>query len=272
MEAPCSATSDSPRPHAVDAATVAGGGAAVEPVEDRLAVVGRHAGAVVLDGDQHRVPPLAQLDAGGALAVLGRVVEQVGDHPGQPALVGPDHHTREVGVDVDRHVDVGREGDGLDDQLVDPHLLEIEVHHAGVEAGDLEQVFDQLLEALDVGDHEVERGPRPIGHVVALVLEHLDRGGERHEGRAQLMADVRRKPGVALDALFQRDRHLVEGVGQRREVAVVAGLDPRVEAAGGDGVGRVADAPQGAQDARAAHQPTAAPPSWRGGRRRAVTR
>ena len=115
-------------------------------------------------------------------------------------------HAGQVGVDVDRHVDVGRAVHGLHDQLGDAHLLEVEVHDAGVEAGDLEQVLDQLLEALDVGDHQVERGPRPVGHVVALVLEHLDRRGQRHERRAQLVADVGREPGVALDPLLEGDR------------------------------------------------------------------
>src|SRR5690606_27724564 len=62
-----------PQPDPVDAAPVASGRPAVEPEEDRLAVVGRHAGAVVLDGDEDGAPALAQLDPGRALAVLGGV-------------------------------------------------------------------------------------------------------------------------------------------------------------------------------------------------------
>ena len=54
---------------------------------------------------------------------------------------------------------------------------------AGVEAGDLEQVLDQLLEAGDVGDHEVDGGlGGGIGHVVASRGEDLDGGREGHEG------------------------------------------------------------------------------------------
>jgi len=91
------------------------------------------------------------------------------------------HEAGQVGVDGDRHVHIGRGRHRLDDQLVDAHLLEVEVHHARVEARDLEQVLDELLEALDVGDHQVERGAGSIGHVVTLVLEHLDRSRQRHE-------------------------------------------------------------------------------------------
>jgi hypothetical protein len=168
-------------PDTVDVHAAPGAGAAVEPVEDRLAVLDRHAGALVLDRDQHVVTVLPQLDPGGPVAVLGGIVEQIGDHPHQAPLVGPDHDARQVGVDVDGDVGVGRHGDRLDDELGEPHLLEVEVHHAGVEARDLEQVLDEVTEAVDVGNHQVECGLGAFGHVVALVLEHLDRRRQRHE-------------------------------------------------------------------------------------------
>ena len=47
---------------------------------------------------------------------------------------------------------------------------------------------DQLLEPLDVGHQQVEGLLRPLGQVVAVVLQHLDRVGERGQRRAQLVA------------------------------------------------------------------------------------
>ena len=90
--------------------------------------------------------------------------------------------------------------DRLADELGDQQVLEVQPDRAGVEAGDLEQVLDQALEAGDVGDQQVERRLGPLGHLVAAGLHHLDAGGQRHQRRAQLVADVGGEPGVALDA------------------------------------------------------------------------
>jgi hypothetical protein len=70
---------------------------------------------------------------------------------------------------------------------------------------------------------------------------------QRGQRRAQLVAHVGREAGVALEPLLHGRGHLVEGVGQRGQVGVVAGLDPGLELAGGDGLGGLADAAQRAQ-------------------------
>ena len=67
------------------------------------------------------------------------------------------------------------DGHRLADELGDEQVLEVEADGAGVEAGDLQQVLDQALEAGDVADQQVERGLGPLGHVVAAGLHHLDR-------------------------------------------------------------------------------------------------
>ena len=59
-------------------------------------------------------------------------------------------------------------------------------------------------------DQQVEGGLGPLGHLVAPGLHHLDRRRQRHQRRAQLVADVGREAGVALDALLQRRGHVVE--------------------------------------------------------------
>ena len=113
-----------------------------------------------------------------------------------------------------------------------------------VEAGDLEQVLDELLEAVDVGHQQVERGAGPLGHLVAAVLEHLDRGGQGHERGAQLVADVGGEAGVALDAVLEGLGHLVERLGEEVEVGVAADGQAGVEAPAGDGLGGLADVEQ----------------------------
>ena len=45
-----------------------------------------------------------------------------------------------------------------------------------------------------------------LGHLVAAGLEHLDRRGQGHQRRPQLVAHVGREAGVALDAVLERLR------------------------------------------------------------------
>ena len=68
------------------------------------------------------VGQLAHLDPGGAAAVLAGVVEQVGDDADQAALVGPDDHAGQLGVELDGHVGALRPGHRLGDQLAGPDL------------------------------------------------------------------------------------------------------------------------------------------------------
>ncbi len=70
------------------------------------------------------------------------------------------------------------------------------------------------------------------------------------------MAHVGGEPGLALDPVLQIGRHLVEGGGQLLEIGVVAGLDPGVELAPGDGhrrIGHVAEGPEGPGAGPATH-------------------
>ena len=136
------------------------------------------------------------------------------------------------------------DGDGLTDELGDEQILEMEPDGAGVEPGDLEQVLDQALEPGDVADQQVECSLGPLGHLVATGLHHLDAGGERHQRRPQLVADVAGEPGIAFDAVLQCLGHVVERGREELEVVVVGVLEPGVEPPAGDrlgGLGRVAE-------------------------------
>ena len=92
----CSSTSASPRPAPSLLAAPPGDRAAGEALEDQLALLHGHAGAVVLDGDPHVASgspsPSASIDRdlGLATAVHAGVVDQVGDDAGQAAAVAAD--------------------------------------------------------------------------------------------------------------------------------------------------------------------------------------
>ena len=103
------------------------------------------------------------------------------------------------GDTVDRRARAAADRDRVADELGGQQFLEVQPDGAGVEAADLEQVLDEALEADDVALQQVERGLGPLGHLVAPGVHHLDRRGQRHQRRPQLVADVGREPGVALD-------------------------------------------------------------------------
>ena len=82
-----------------------------------------------------------------AAAVGAGVVDEVGDDTGEPPAVAADQRDSArsdtwIGVDGQ-----GADGHRLADELGGQQLLEVEPDRAGVEAGDLEQVLDETLEA-----------------------------------------------------------------------------------------------------------------------------
>ena len=85
---------------------------------------------------------------------------------------------------------------------------------AGIEPGDLEEVFDEALEPHHVAGEQVERGLGPLRELVAPRLHHLDRRRQRHQRRTQFVAHVGREAGIAFDALLQRFGHVVERLGE----------------------------------------------------------
>src|SRR5262245_11653463 len=100
-----------------------------EAFEDEPALFLGHAGALVLDGDLHAVVDAANADAPRAVAVLARVVEQVGDHTRQSALVGLHHDRGQFTVDLERHARaIARHADRLHEEFRQPDLVELEAH------------------------------------------------------------------------------------------------------------------------------------------------
>ena len=102
------------------------------------------------------------------------VVDQVGDDPGQPPAVAPDHHLLGAFGHGDGRLGQAADRDRLADELGHEQVLAVQPDRAGIEATDLEQVLDEPLEPGTSPTEQVERGLRPLGHLVATRLHHLD--------------------------------------------------------------------------------------------------
>jgi hypothetical protein len=109
---------------------------------------------------------------------------------------------------------------------------------AGVEAGDLHQVLDELAQAGDVRDQQLGRPARLRRQLVEVVGQQRGLAHQGGQRRAQLVGDVGgeaplpRLGGLQLaDLRLQRSRHLVERL--RPGAELVAALDgqPRLEQA-----------------------------------------
>ena len=75
--------------------------------------------------------------------------------------------------------------------------------------------------------------------VLAVALEDLEGGGQRGQGRPQLVAHVGIEPRLALDALLQLVDHRVEGDGEPLEVGVGGvGVEAGVQLSARDGARR----------------------------------
>ena len=90
-------------------------------------------------------------------------------------------------------------------------------------------------------------------------VEHLDRGCQRGDGRAQLVADVGREAGLAFEPGLHRVGHLVERLRQPGQVGVGFRRHAGVEAARGDLAGGGGDSRERSQQA------SAGPPAERAG-------
>ena len=125
------------------------GGGLLELLEDRLEVPGGDAGAGVGDGDLD----LSVVEAGGdvhpALArrELDRVGEEVEDDLADTTLVGRDADLRGLGGKRERDPAsasaFGVHRDSAPQQVREGHLREVELHAAGLDLREVEDVVDQ---------------------------------------------------------------------------------------------------------------------------------
>jgi hypothetical protein len=116
---------------------------------------------------------------------LERVAEQVRDRALDPVAVDEGRGRLPADLEVDRDVRPGgASAHGLDDlghDLVYGDGAALELHRAGVDPGELEQVVDHAVEALDVAANGDEVALRIGGLGHDSVLRRVDHGADGRE-------------------------------------------------------------------------------------------
>ncbi len=183
--------------------------------EDPSAVERGHADATIGDPQLHhanaldgRPSPGADIHRGALRGVAGRVLEQVGDHLVQLAVVGVDQWQLRRHVDLHPYVaeERGEAANPLGDQLVERHCLAVRLQRAGFDAAEAQEVGDDTVKAFGLVADEVQEvvaGGVVVRGAVAEVGGDGPDGGQR---RAQV---VRYRPqeggAVAVHLLQHRE-------------------------------------------------------------------
>ena len=141
------------------APALAGGRTPEEALEDGLPLPGGHAGPLVVDRHPGHVVAGVDDHPGGPAAVAGGVLDQVLDDLRRSAACRPGWPGRRPRSGPELHRRASDGGHGPGDELGQADVVQVQVGHAGVVAGDLQQVLHQPLEALHVGGEQVERRP-----------------------------------------------------------------------------------------------------------------
>ena len=183
----------------------------VEPLERREQpgdVVGTQARAAVGHDDPHgpRVGPAAPQPQAATLGVVfDPVGKQVEEHLVEPPAVGA-HQERPVAPAGFDDLDTVLPGQGLDElggggeRLAGVHRFEVELHVAGLDAGDVEHLVD-----------EVEQVPAPLEDLFdagalrgrqVFEVEQLAEAQDGVERRAQLMAHAGKELALGAVRLF----------------------------------------------------------------------
>ena len=76
------------------------------------------------------------------------------------------------------------------DDLIEIHGGQVQIGHAGFDAGEVQELGDHLAHAFDFDLDAVEEFGAGGGVVGGAVLQGFDEGAEGGEGRAQLVGDV----------------------------------------------------------------------------------
>ncbi len=195
---------------------------AVEPLEQARQLVGRDAGAGVGDRQLRRAPVGAQPDPDAALeGELHGVGQQVEDDllPHVPVDVDRLGQRRDVHVVLDAHPlhrraeDAGQLG-GVRGQV---DRLEVGLHPARLQPGEVEQGVDQLAEPQRVAVDDVELLAQPrVRHDGGRGAQLGDRAHDQRQRGAELVADVGEEVGLGPVQLGERLGPLPLGlVGQR---------------------------------------------------------
>ena len=136
----------------------------------------------------------ARLHGDVSAAMLERIADEVRDDLLQPAAVALDDR----GGALNAHpIDPPPRPDGGIHQGSKVDRLEPDGSLAGVEAGDLHQVFDEATEAGYIRDDELGRAASLGRHPVEMLREKRGFGDQGGDGRSELVCNVRGKPPFA---------------------------------------------------------------------------
>ena len=133
-------------------------------------------------------------------------------------------------------------------------LLDVEREAARLEAGEVEQVADQPLQAPGLREHDLERRLLLLLAVDHAVGDRLHVPLDRRQRRAQLVRDAHQEVALVLARLLQPARHLLEA---QRELAELVGALRRqmhVVVAARDALARLRQLAHRARDAPAEQQ------------------
>ena len=185
--------------------------------EDLLQVGFGDADAGVGDGDLHGFLDASRRDA--HRATLRRELDRVGDEIEQHLL-----ELARVGEELARAVDVGLELDvllgherlhGFDDlvdDLGDRYDLQPQLHLAGLDLREVEDIVDQAEQVLAAGEDLVQESCAgwSVELAVTRIREQLGEPDDRVEGRAKLVAHVGEEDALVAICFLQRLVALLE--------------------------------------------------------------
>ncbi len=183
----------------------------------------------------------------GALGGVGEgVVEQDTNDLPHPFMVGQRDHRPFGGAQLQaRSVGLGARAElagRLAGEFAEVDAARAHHHRPGVELGEVEQIGGQLGQAFDLLAHRADE-LFALGRARVVLLEQLDEAAEAEDRRAQLVRGIGDELFAGGVELGEAALHLVEGAGERRELADRGDRDRRLEVAVGDFAGGLLEAP-----------------------------
>src|SRR5262249_15408328 len=168
----------------------------IEPLEDAVALVRRDAGSGVRDPEQHVVPASRQghVEALAIGRVLYRVVHQVEEEEGHRVLIEANRWQIGLDVDIELHA-LAVEPVAVHVEAARQHLgeipdLEIVGDLAALDLGEVEDVVDEVRQALALARDDLGVLPRRLGALGAAGGEQLAEHADERQRRLELVRDV----------------------------------------------------------------------------------
>ena len=194
---------------------------AVEAVKDERQVLLMEARPVV--ADRQRAGGERHLDGAAGLAVLGGVVQQIGDRAGDPVPLAHDQGRLQRGRDHQLRRAAARALDRRGDDLVQADLPRLAAQLAA--ARQLHHVTDERGELVELLDDVAAQGLAIRGREQMLVAHELEVGADGGDRRAQLVRGVGHQVALRLHRALQRVEGAIEGLGQAGQLVATVDVE-----------------------------------------------